>query len=34
MFFKVNIFFANTLIFILKIEYYEKTSGKTNGISN
>ena len=34
MFFKVNIFFANTLIFILKIEYYGKTSSKNNRISN
>lgn len=34
MFFKVNIFFVNTLIFISKIEYYGKTSNKTNGISN
>lgn len=30
MFCKVNIFFANTLIFILKIEQYGKTSNKTN----
>ena len=34
MFFKVNIFFTNTLIFILKIEYYGKTSSKNNRISN
>ena len=34
MFFKVNIFFVDTLIFILKIGYYGKTSSKNNRISN